>query len=88
VFQEGYSFVLESVTQQTLSRRDLKGLLLISGFACAVFVDAAVALGFVGAGWFTDRLGTRKDFALAITICSTAAKLPGAALITRLRKRR
>jgi len=48
------------------------------GYITGAF-QAAYALGFVGAGWFTDRLGTRKGFALAITIWSIAAMLPGAA---------
>jgi ACS family hexuronate transporter-like MFS transporter len=48
------------------------------GYITGAF-QAAYALAFVGAGWFTDRLGTRKGFALAITIWSIAAMLPGAA---------
>jgi MFS transporter, ACS family, hexuronate transporter len=51
------------------------------GYITGAF-QAAYALGFVGAGWFTDRLGTRKGFALAISIWSVAAMLPGAAFST------
>src|SRR5271157_2831370 len=39
----------------------------------------AYAIGMVTAGWLTDRLGTRKGFALAITLWSLAAMTPGAA---------
>lgn len=48
------------------------------GYITSAF-QAAYALGFLGAGWFTDRLGTRKGFAIAICIWSVAAMLPGAA---------
>jgi MFS transporter, ACS family, hexuronate transporter len=40
---------------------------------------AAYAIGMAVAGGFTDRLGTRKAFAIAIGIWSIAAMLPGAA---------
>jgi MFS transporter, ACS family, hexuronate transporter len=39
----------------------------------------AYAIGMVVAGGFTDRLGTRKAFAIAIGIWSIAAMLPGLA---------
>ena len=39
----------------------------------------AYAIGMVTAGWLTDRLGTRKGFALAIGLWSLAAMTPGAA---------
>ncbi|HWC97047.1 MAG TPA: MFS transporter [Candidatus Sulfopaludibacter sp.] len=39
----------------------------------------AYAIGLVCAGRLTDRLGTRKGFAIAITFWSVAAMLPGAA---------
>lgn len=48
------------------------------GYITAAF-QAAYAIGFVFAGRLTDRLGTRKGFAIAITIWSVAAMLPGAA---------
>jgi ACS family hexuronate transporter-like MFS transporter len=41
--------------------------------------QAAYAIGLVCAGRLTDRLGTRKAFALAILLWSAAAMLPGAA---------
>jgi ACS family hexuronate transporter-like MFS transporter len=41
--------------------------------------SAAYALGLLFAGRFTDRLGTRKGFAIAIVMWSIAAMLPGAA---------
>jgi ACS family hexuronate transporter-like MFS transporter len=40
---------------------------------------AAYAIGMVVAGGLTDKLGTRKAFAIAITLWSLAAMLPGAA---------
>ncbi len=39
----------------------------------------AYAIGLVTAGWLTDRLGTRRGFAVAISVWSVAAMLPGAA---------
>jgi ACS family hexuronate transporter-like MFS transporter len=39
----------------------------------------AYAIGLVTAGWLTDKLGTRKGFALAIGLWSLAAMTPGAA---------
>src|SRR5579875_3108321 len=39
--------------------------------------QAAYAIGLVSAGRLTDRLGTRKGFAFAITLWSVAAMLPG-----------
>lgn len=39
----------------------------------------AYAIGLVGAGWFTDRLGTRKGLAIAVVLWSLAAMTPGAA---------
>ncbi|HLK70153.1 MAG TPA: MFS transporter [Bryobacteraceae bacterium] len=44
-----------------------------------VAFSAAYALGLVGAGRLTDRLGTRRGFAFAIAIWSVAAMAPGAA---------
>jgi ACS family hexuronate transporter-like MFS transporter len=41
--------------------------------------QVAYAIGLVTAGWLTDRLGTRKGFALAIGLWSLAAMTPGAA---------
>ncbi len=41
--------------------------------------QAAYAIGLVSAGWLTDRLGTRRGFAFAITLWSVAAMLPAAA---------
>ncbi len=41
--------------------------------------QAAYAIGLVSAGRLTDRLGTRKGFAIAITVWSVAAMLPGLA---------
>ena len=40
---------------------------------------AAYAIGMAVAGGFTDKLGTRKAFAIAICLWSVAAMLPGAA---------
>ena len=48
------------------------------GFVTAAFT-AAYAIGMMVAGGFTDKLGTRKAFAIAIAIWSVAAMLPGAA---------
>jgi MFS transporter, ACS family, hexuronate transporter len=48
------------------------------GFITSAF-QAAYAIGMVVAGGFTDKLGTRKAFAIAIGIWSIAAMLPGAA---------
>lgn len=48
------------------------------GYILAAF-QAAYAIGMVVAGGLTDKLGTRKAFAIAITIWSLAAMLPGAA---------
>jgi ACS family hexuronate transporter-like MFS transporter len=48
------------------------------GYITAAF-QAAYAIGFIFAGRLTDRLGTRKGFAVAITVWSIAAMLPGAA---------
>jgi MFS transporter, ACS family, hexuronate transporter len=39
----------------------------------------AYAIGMVTAGWLTDRLGTRRGFAVAISLWSVAAMAPGAA---------
>ena len=41
--------------------------------------QVAYAIGLVTAGRLTDRLGTRRGFAIAITIWSVAAMLPGLA---------
>ncbi|HEY0309397.1 MAG TPA: MFS transporter [Acidobacteriaceae bacterium] len=49
------------------------------GYITAAF-QAAYALGMVFAGGLTDKLGTRKAFAIAITLWSVAAMLPGAAV--------
>jgi MFS transporter, ACS family, hexuronate transporter len=48
------------------------------GYMTAAF-QLAYAIGFVFAGRFTDLLGTRKGFAIAIALWSVAAMLPGAA---------
>ena len=40
----------------------------------------AYAIGLFFAGRLTDRLGTRKGFAVAIVLWSLAAMLPGAAI--------
>ncbi len=48
------------------------------GYVAASF-KAGYGIAFVVAGWFTDRLGTRKAFAIAIVLWSIAAMLPGAA---------
>jgi MFS transporter, ACS family, hexuronate transporter len=48
------------------------------GYILAAF-QAAYAIGMVVAGGLTDKLGTRKAFAIAIGIWSVAAMLPGAA---------
>jgi ACS family hexuronate transporter-like MFS transporter len=48
------------------------------GFVTAAFT-AAYAIGMMVAGGLTDKLGTRKAFAIAIGIWSIAAMLPGAA---------
>jgi MFS transporter, ACS family, hexuronate transporter len=48
------------------------------GYILAAF-QAAYAIGMVVAGGFTDKLGTRKAFAIAISLWSVAAMLPGAA---------
>jgi ACS family hexuronate transporter-like MFS transporter len=48
------------------------------GYILAAF-QAAYAIGMVIAGGLTDKLGTRKSFAIAISIWSIAAMLPGAA---------
>ena len=47
------------------------------GYILAAF-QAAYAIGMVVAGGLTDKLGTRKAFAIAITLWSVAAMLPGA----------
>jgi len=48
------------------------------GYITAAF-QSAYALGLVFAGGLTDKLGTRKAFAIAITLWSVAAMLPGLA---------
>ncbi len=48
------------------------------GYILAAF-QAAYAIGMVAAGGVTDKLGTRKAFAIAIGLWSVAAMLPGAA---------
>jgi ACS family hexuronate transporter-like MFS transporter len=48
------------------------------GYILAAF-QAAYAIGMVVAGGLTDKLGTRKAFAIAIGLWSLAAMLPGAA---------
>jgi ACS family hexuronate transporter-like MFS transporter len=48
------------------------------GYILASF-KVAYAIGLVGAGWFTDWLGTRKGLAIAIVLWSVAAMSPGAA---------
>jgi MFS transporter, ACS family, hexuronate transporter len=48
------------------------------GYITAAF-QAAYGIGFLCAGRLTDYLGTRKGFAVAISIWSVAAMLPGAA---------
>ncbi len=48
------------------------------GYILASF-KIAYAIGLVGAGWFTDWLGTRKGLAIAIVLWSVAAMSPGAA---------
>jgi ACS family hexuronate transporter-like MFS transporter len=48
------------------------------GIITATFT-AAYAIGMVVAGGITDKLGTRKAFAIAISMWSVAAMLPGAA---------
>ena len=48
------------------------------GYILAAF-QAAYAIGMVIAGGLTDKLGTRKAFAIAITLWSVAAMLPGLA---------
>lgn len=48
------------------------------GYILAAF-QVAYAIGMVVAGGLTDKLGTRKAFAIAIGLWSVAAMLPGAA---------
>jgi ACS family hexuronate transporter-like MFS transporter len=48
------------------------------GYILAAF-QAAYAIGMVAAGGLTDKLGTRRAFAIAIGLWSVAAMLPGAA---------
>jgi MFS transporter, ACS family, hexuronate transporter len=48
------------------------------GFILGAF-QAAYAIGMVVAGGLTDKLGTRRAFAIAIFLWSIAAMLPGAA---------
>jgi MFS transporter, ACS family, hexuronate transporter len=48
------------------------------GYILAAF-QAAYAIGMLVAGGLTDKLGTRKAFAIAIALWSVAAMLPGAA---------
>jgi len=48
------------------------------GYILAAF-QAAYAIGMAVAGGLTDKLGTRKAFAIAIALWSVAAMLPGAA---------
>jgi ACS family hexuronate transporter-like MFS transporter len=48
------------------------------GYILAAF-QAAYAVGMLVAGGLTDKLGTRKAFAIAIGLWSVAAMLPGAA---------
>lgn len=48
------------------------------GYMTAAF-QAAYAIGLVCAGRLTDVVGTRKGFAIAISLWSVAAMLPGAA---------
>ncbi|MGB7762708.1 MAG: MFS transporter [Bryobacteraceae bacterium] len=44
-----------------------------------VSFTVAYAIGLGVAGWFTDRVGTRKGLAIAIVVWSVAAMSPGAA---------
>jgi len=48
------------------------------GYISASF-KIAYGIGLVTAGWFTDRLGTKKGFAIAIVLWSFAAMSPGIA---------
>jgi ACS family hexuronate transporter-like MFS transporter len=48
------------------------------GYIAATF-KVAYAIGLVVAGWFTDLLGTRKAFAIAMVLWSFAAMSPGLA---------
>ena len=45
-------------------------------------LSGAYAIGMVVAGRLTDKLGTRKAFAIAIVLWSIAAMLPGAAFLS------
>jgi MFS transporter, ACS family, aldohexuronate transporter len=51
------------------------------GYVAASF-KVAYAIGLVVAGWFTDLLGTRKAFAIAIVLWSFAGMSPGLATST------
>jgi len=59
-------------------QRDIGWSDISYGYVAASF-KVAYAIGLVVAGWFTDRLGTRKAFAIAIVLWSFAAMSPGLA---------
>lgn len=66
--------------QETL-RKEIGWNAISYGYVAASF-KVAYAIGLVAAGWFTDWLGTRKAFAIAIVLWSFAAMSPGLATTT------
>ncbi len=64
---------LEKFLETTIGWNSIQYGYMTAGF------QVAYAIGLVSAGHFTDVLGTRKGFAIAITLWSFAAMLPGAA---------
>jgi len=63
--------------QETL-RKEIGWDAISYGYVAASF-KVAYAIGLVVAGWFTDLLGTRKAFAIAIVLWSLAAMSPSLA---------
>src|ERR1035438_2071999 len=63
--------------QETL-RKEIGWNAISYGYVAASF-KVAYAIGLVAAGWFTDRLGTRKAFAIAIVLLSFAGMSPSLA---------
>jgi ACS family hexuronate transporter-like MFS transporter len=64
---------LKDTLQQIIGWDDIQ-----YGYISASF-KIAYGIGLVTAGWFTDRLGTKRGFSIAIVLWSFAAMSPGAA---------